>query len=321
MTGRYKMSTMVRLTGFSPALLRAWERRHRILQPARGPGGHRLYTDEDLAVLRYVQRLLAQGRSIGEIATSGRDELLEAAQKFLGSEPPPRAGSAPAAREPTGGAQLAPLCAGVVEAAVAMDAERIERLLDQAFAAVSADLVIHRVIEPAALEIGELWVRGRCTVASEHLASGCFVHRLRKLIESASLRDPAAPRAIFCCFPDENHELGLLILAYHFSRNGWRISYLGPLLPFEDLERACDVLKPRAVVLSVTRQSLYLTHKPRLIELLNRHRDRLTFFIGGQGAPEEDPELTAAGGEFCPNGRPAPERVLDLLGRTTKRSG
>jgi hypothetical protein len=42
--GRHKMSTVGRLTGFSPALLRARETRHHLLSPERSSGNQRFYT-------------------------------------------------------------------------------------------------------------------------------------------------------------------------------------------------------------------------------------------------------------------------------------
>jgi DNA-binding transcriptional MerR regulator len=71
------MATVSRLTGFKPDLLRAWESRHQLLAPERGPGGQRLYSDKDVAVLHSVRALLAEGRSIGEIALIGRRRLAE----------------------------------------------------------------------------------------------------------------------------------------------------------------------------------------------------------------------------------------------------
>lgn len=44
--------------------LRAWERRYRILTPARTAGGQRLYSEADVARVRFVQRLVAEGWSI-----------------------------------------------------------------------------------------------------------------------------------------------------------------------------------------------------------------------------------------------------------------
>jgi DNA-binding transcriptional MerR regulator len=74
--GLHKIGTVCRSTGFSAPVLRAWELRYQLLAPARGAGGQRLYTDEDLLVLRRVRQLLDEGRAIGEIAAQGRRALL-----------------------------------------------------------------------------------------------------------------------------------------------------------------------------------------------------------------------------------------------------
>lgn len=75
-TIRYKMKTIAELTGFSPTLLRAWERRYTFLDPDRLEKGHRLYTESDLQVLEVVKSMLDQGYSVGEVAAIGRESLL-----------------------------------------------------------------------------------------------------------------------------------------------------------------------------------------------------------------------------------------------------
>lgn len=72
----FKMKTVSEMTGFSPTLLRAWERRYDFLEPDRLPGGHRLYSEEDLKVLKRVKELLDAGLSVGEVAARGRGSLL-----------------------------------------------------------------------------------------------------------------------------------------------------------------------------------------------------------------------------------------------------
>lgn len=51
-------------TQMTIAALRAWERRYAILTPARTAGGQRLYSEADVARVRLVQRLVAEGWSI-----------------------------------------------------------------------------------------------------------------------------------------------------------------------------------------------------------------------------------------------------------------
>lgn len=81
-----------RLTGVSPGLLRLWER-DRLINPRRSPGGHRLYSGDDLRRLRQIARLR-------------RLERLNAAaiRRELGSATPHPAH--PPAAEPDLGARL-----------------------------------------------------------------------------------------------------------------------------------------------------------------------------------------------------------------------
>src|SRR5690606_8476367 len=62
----------------------------------------------------------------------------------------------------------------IIKSALQMNAAGISRVLDEAFAGTSSENVISGIILPAAKEIGDRWVAGRCSVASEHLASGIF---------------------------------------------------------------------------------------------------------------------------------------------------
>ena len=60
MNGPYKIGTLSRLTGFSPALLRAWEKRFGLITPERGEGLQRVG-----ARVRVAQRGDAGGETLG----------------------------------------------------------------------------------------------------------------------------------------------------------------------------------------------------------------------------------------------------------------
>ncbi|MET0790307.1 MAG: MerR family transcriptional regulator [Polyangiaceae bacterium] len=72
----FSIGKLAQLTGFDATLIRAWERRHLLLQPERLENGHRQYTAQDLSVLQNVRALLDQGFRIGDIARMGRAELV-----------------------------------------------------------------------------------------------------------------------------------------------------------------------------------------------------------------------------------------------------
>ncbi len=61
-----------RLTGVNSVTLRAWERRYGLIKPLRTNKGHRLYSRDDVALIKTIQAWLARGLAIGKVS-----ELLE----------------------------------------------------------------------------------------------------------------------------------------------------------------------------------------------------------------------------------------------------
>ena len=55
---------LAQLTGLSAGTLRMWESRHGFPAPARLPGGHRRYSERDVALVREVLHLREQGLSL-----------------------------------------------------------------------------------------------------------------------------------------------------------------------------------------------------------------------------------------------------------------
>src|SRR4029450_9707933 len=49
------------MLGIAPATLRTWEERYGLPTPERSPGGHRLYSRDQVDQLRFVKVQLAQG--------------------------------------------------------------------------------------------------------------------------------------------------------------------------------------------------------------------------------------------------------------------
>jgi DNA-binding transcriptional MerR regulator len=124
----YKTGTISRMTGFSAALLRMWERRHRLVSPRRLPGGHRMYTEEDLKILRRVRELLDEGRAIGEIAKLGKKNLLSELER------------------------KAPLDAGW---------RAIVRLVARVDVATLLELVVNVAVEDLGAALARVWTFGR----------------------------------------------------------------------------------------------------------------------------------------------------------------
>ncbi|ENY71523.1 MerR family transcriptional regulator [Aeromonas diversa CDC 2478-85] len=78
----YPIRDVARLTGVNPVTLRAWQRRYGLVVPRRTEKGHRLYSEQDIALIRRILAWLELGVSIGQVSS-----LLEQEPPTAGAQP------------------------------------------------------------------------------------------------------------------------------------------------------------------------------------------------------------------------------------------
>ena len=71
----YRIKSVSKLSGLSTHVIRKWEHRHHLLNPYRTENGYRLYFEDDLQLLLYIKSQLDSGRTIGQLAKKGREQL------------------------------------------------------------------------------------------------------------------------------------------------------------------------------------------------------------------------------------------------------
>src|SRR5918998_6241180 len=84
----HRIHRVAKLTGLSKHVVRVWERRYGLVKPVRSANRYRLYTDDDVALLRFLKDEVAHGQAIGALAVEGRDSLLQRMRAT--SAPPPQ---------------------------------------------------------------------------------------------------------------------------------------------------------------------------------------------------------------------------------------
>lgn len=279
---RHKMNTVVQLTGLKSELLRSWERRHQLLTPARTKGGHRLYSDDDVAVLHEVRRLLAEGRSIGAIASEGREALLSAVRRRQSVPAVPAAPRGPGPR-PLTEPERRSARADLVRAAVQVDPDRFFRALHALREVGNPRDYVPGVLIPVAVRLGELWREGVCSVAGEHLASSALGGWLVELLGQELARPDAGSGLHIACagVPGERHANPGLFWSLEKAWEGHRVSWLGVDLPFADLDDACEHLAPDEIHLSVTRSETLRACRPALDAFERRWSGRARVRVGG----------------------------------------
>lgn len=234
-------------SGVSVPLLRAWERRYGIVQPARTASGYRLYDDESLDRLRAMRGLVEEGWTPSMAAASLREQGQDGVRAILD-----RVDGAPTDATATAGADSAPaLTEAFVDAASRMREARLEAVLDEMFARGSFEQVAQGLLMPGLAGLGEAWADGRATIAAEHSAANAVARRLGAAFLAAG-RPPAEDGVVLVGLPPASrHELGALAFATALRRTGTAVRYLGADLPVRDWIEAASQTKAEAAVIGV----------------------------------------------------------------------
>jgi methanogenic corrinoid protein MtbC1 len=157
------------------------------------------------------------------------------------------------AREPS--APITERAPGAERTALAAVLERFDEaaaqiVFDRLLSEYSLPTLITGVLLPYLRDLGERWSRGEATVSQEHFASNLIRGRLLGLARGWDAG--RGPRAVLACPAGERHDIGLIAFGLALRAQGWRITYLGPDTPTENLAEATANLRPHALVLAVT---------------------------------------------------------------------
>ncbi len=226
----YSLGAVARLTGLSPHVLRAWERRYGAVKPLRTPGGTRRYRESDVTRLRMLRSAVQAGHSISEVANATEGEVARRLELAPDLPTPP----------------LDPILAAIE----AIDAPTTERLLSAQLAVLGPLRFVRMVAAPLLHTIGERWEAGHLCIASEHMASSI----LRSLL-GTSLRPTSAalqsPPILFTTLPGEAHELGSLMAAVATADAGGHPVFVGGNLPVREIVDAAEAMGANAVAVGV----------------------------------------------------------------------
>jgi DNA-binding transcriptional MerR regulator len=238
----YNIGIVSRMTGIPMATLRIWERRYGFPHSARTAGGHRLYSEHEVMRLRWIKARHDEGMQPRQAIQAMQH--LEREGRF------PEAPLAPITfvQQKENGVSLAAFRRNFTAALLAHDVPRADQLLGEAIALVPLEDLVLDVIVPAMSDIGEAWVEGRATVATEHLATHYLRHRLVMWTLTGPPTHPVRP-VVLACAPGELHEGSLLALGVLLRRQRWPVAYLGQMVPLLDLATLVQEIKPPAVVL------------------------------------------------------------------------
>lgn len=276
----FNIKAVEQQTGIAAATLRAWERRYRLVTPQRTSSGYRLYTERDVALLRWIQQQMLDGLTISRAVAMLQAMRDNGETIWIETAPAPPSIAHATPLPP------ADLVAQLYSALVSLDSARADQLMAQAFAMYSLSEICTEVIIPTLHAVGDGWASNGTLITYEHFASNYLSGRLITLLQTFGSNEDT-PHLLVGCAPGEFHEIGALIFAVLARQHGYHISYLGQDVPVEDVAEAVAQERPAMVILAATRResALALAEADQLITAASGGKTR--FAYGGHAFDED----------------------------------
>ncbi len=252
----YNLKAVLHETGLKADVLRAWERRYGIPAPERTQGGHRLYSEFDVALLKWLVARQNEGLSISravemwkEARSQGRDPLDEAPAlqprtvKINNLQPLTQAIYYPPETN------LDSMRSHWLAACMNFNEIAADQTLNQAFSLYPVEQVCTEVLQRGIAEVGMLWYENRASVQQEHFASALAMRRLDALI-SASPSPTRNQTILVGCPADEWHTFTPLMLTLFLRRRGLNVIYLGANVPANRFEETITAVNADLIILA-----------------------------------------------------------------------
>lgn len=274
-TSKFPIGTVSALTGVHPVTLRAWERRHGLVQPHRTAKGHRLYSEDDVERIREILRLTEEGIPVSQVG----DAL---------------AADAAVPGESSGGNVLRGHIDAMVSAIQDFDEQGLNSVYNEAMSLYPVEIVTRRLLVPLLQELGVRWANAAGSVAEEHFFSVYMRNKLGARFHHR-LGNPQGPMLLLACLPGEQHEFGLLLFALAAHNRGFRIILLGADAPLEEIPVVVRRAQCDAVVLSGTIEPPRTALAEELAGMVRAAN--VPVFVGGDAAVKFGDEINVAGAE------------------------
>ena len=231
--GMYPIRTVAALSGVNPVTLRAWERRYGLIKPTRTPKGHRLYSEEDVALVRRIVALLDQGIPISQARRLLAQEIETAV---------PDTGASQARETWTSYRQR------MTDAVSRFDARVLDAVYNDALSLYPMDLVTRQLLTPLIRQVGERAQSDPVAMAEQNFLRVYLRNKLGARYHHQSTQ-ARGPKLLAACLPGEDDELEGLLFSLAILTHGYQVVQLGSNTPLGPLKTVVKRSACRAVVL------------------------------------------------------------------------
>lgn len=226
------VSEVAHRLGVAPATLRTWDRRYGLGPSSHEAGEHRRYTDEDLARLAAMRRLVVSGvppQQAAQLAKSSPisvDEPLPL-PKFQDRED---------------------VVAAIVRALEGIDSAFVEALIRREILSAGIIRTWNEILVPSLVLIGKRWEETGSGIEIEHLYSEIVKRIMRECAQEIESPKNSKP-VLLASIGDEHHCLAIHALAAALAEENIATHFLGARTPVEALAEMVRKTHPPVVFL------------------------------------------------------------------------
>jgi MerR family transcriptional regulator, light-induced transcriptional regulator len=297
----FNIQVASQLSGVATATIRAWEKRYNAVVPERAENKHRLYSEKDIEKLALLFKLTEYGQSIGKIAHLELAELKEIYATLLHRPYDERNLVSPHHEK----VDLPKILLNFQLALSAYKLDIISHELDKAKTMLAPREICLNLFVPLFQEIGRKVDAGEISVAQEHTLSALFSFHMGQLIGMHYQQQNLREELILITTPEgEHHQLAILAASLLCIHHNFRFVYLSADLPAHSLAEAANALKPKYILLGVTKGHQLkeqLTLSDYLDELWEKLEARAKIWVGGNLLPQQRQALEKNNVTFFPS--------------------
>lgn len=251
---------VARRLGVAPATLRTWDRRYGLTPTDRSAGGHRRYTNLDLARLDLMRRYVMDGVPASEAARAAlAADVSEASKELLVNlnqinEIADESAQLVNFNARAGGGQVIAIpggtnsARGLARAANSLDTHNCTRIIETSLKEQGVIQTWNELLIPVLTNVGKRWEETGEGVDVEHLLTELISTQMKRTADR--LRAPVNARPVLLtCAPYELHTLPLYTLSAALSERNIGARVLGARTPIDAVGAAIKKIAPSVVLM------------------------------------------------------------------------
>lgn len=238
----YSIKELGLISGIKPHTIRIWEKRYNILKPLRSDTNIRYYDDNQLKKLLNVCALINSGMKISAIGALSQKNILVEMDKII----------AAAFKKKN---QFDTIIPQLIIAISTFDEAHFEKIFFNATQKFGLTKTYLNIIYPTLVRIGLMWTKSDIMPAQEHFFSNLFKQKLYAAIDVLPIPKSSNQTWVLFLNPQEEHEIGLLFANYILRKQGKKVVYLGPKVPYDNLRLVIQQFKTTHVYTFFTKKN------------------------------------------------------------------